>query len=150
MLITKQAQQGAFMPNNSLDYQMYLAQREIIKYYNRNLLKQNQLSYQHYLVLMVLNEEEVMPVLQLGERLAFQSGTITPILKKMEARGIISRHRSEDDERIVMVQLTEEGMQLVKQLLNTPYDMFKASHLSYEEYQLLMKLSQKIVKNVTY
>lgn len=138
------------MPQNSLDYQMYLAQREIIKFYNRNLLKDKQLSYQHYLVIMVLHEEKVMPVLQLGERLAFQSGTITPILKKMEARGIVSRHRSDADERIVMIQLTEEGESLVRDLFKVPLEMFKVSKLEVEDYKKLMAYSKKIVDNVTY
>lgn len=138
------------MPNNTIDYQMYLAQREIIKFYNRNLLKQNQISYQHYLVLMVLHEEKVIPVLKLGERLAFQSGTITPILKKMETRGIIARHRSVEDERIVMVELTESGEALVQKLINTPYEMLKASQLEISEYHALMKYAKKIVANVTY
>lgn len=138
------------MPQNSLDYQMYLAQREIIKFYNRNLLKEKQLSYQHYLVLMVLHEEKVMPVLQLGERLAFQSGTITPILKKMESRGVVSRHRSETDERIVMIQLTEEGESLVKDLVKVPLQMFRNSKLEFEDYKKLMAYSKKVVQNVTY
>lgn len=138
------------MPQNSLDYQMYLAQREIIKFYNRNLLKEKQLSYQHYLVLMVLHEEKVMPVLQLGERLAFQSGTITPILKKMESRGVVSRHRSETDERIVMIQLTEEGESLVKDLVKVPLQMFRNSKLEIEDYKKLMAYSKKVVQNVTY
>jgi len=138
------------MPQNSLDYQMYLAQREIIKFYNRNLLKEKQLSYQHYLVLMVLHEEKVMPVLQLGERLAFQSGTITPILKKMESRGVVSRHRSEKDERIVMIQLTEEGESLVKDLVKVPLQMFRNSKLEIEDYKKLMAYSKKVVQNVTY
>lgn len=138
------------MLQNSLDYQMYLAQREIIKFYNRNLLKDKQLSYQHYLVLMVLHEEKVMPVLQLGERLSFQSGTITPILKKMEARGIVSRHRSDADERIVMIQLTEEGESSVRDLFKVPFEMFKVSKLEVEDYKKLMAYSKKIVDNVTY
>lgn len=138
------------MAKNTLDYQMYLAQREIIKFYNRYLLKEHQLSYQHYLVLMVLHEEKVMPVLQLGERLAFQSGTITPILKKMEARGIVSRHRSDKDERVVMIQLTSEGEALVKKLFDVPLKMVKFSKLNHEEYERLMTLSKKIIENVTY
>ncbi len=138
------------MLQNSLDYQMYLAQREIIKFYTRNLLKDKQLSYQHYLVLMVLHEEKVMPVLQLGERLSFQSGTITPILKKMEARGIVSRHRSDADERIVMIQLTEEGESLVRDLFKVPFEMFKVIKLEVEDYKKLMAYSKKIVDNVTY
>ncbi|WP_414043798.1 MarR family winged helix-turn-helix transcriptional regulator [Macrococcus animalis] len=138
------------MLTNTIDYQMYLAQRETIKFYNRYMLKENQLSYQHYLVLMVLHEEKVMPVLKLGERLAFQSGTITPIIKKMESRGIIARHRSESDERVVMVQLTTEGHSLVQELLEVPIKMFDASQLNTEEYKKLMKYSKKIINNVTY
>ncbi|MGK0577084.1 MarR family transcriptional regulator [Macrococcus capreoli] len=138
------------MPKKSIDYQMYHVQREIIRYYNRHLLHQTQLSYQHYLVLMVLSEEKKIPSLSLGERLAFQSGTITPILKKMEKRGLIQRHRSETDERVVMVELTDEGEAIVEQLRHIPLDVFRASQLEFEEYKKLMYYSKKIVDNVTY
>lgn len=138
------------MNKDTLDYQLYLVQREIIKKYNRELLKSYSLSYQHYLVLMVLDEHNVLPVLQLGERLAFQSGTITPIVKKMEANGLVERRRMSSDERVVEVILTEKAKKLIEPLKDIPLNMHMSSDLSVEEYQLLIKLSKKLSDNMTY
>ena len=137
------------MNKDTLDYQLYLVQREIIKKYNRELLKSYSLSYQHYLVLMVLDEHNVLPVLQLGERLAFQSGTITPIVKKMEANGLVERRRMSSDERVVEVILTEKAKKLIEPLKDIPLNMYMSSDLSVEEYQLLIKLSKKLSDNMT-
>ncbi|MEE1106447.1 MarR family winged helix-turn-helix transcriptional regulator [Macrococcoides canis] len=138
------------MNKDTLDYQLYLVQREIIKKYNREFLKSYSLSYQHYLVLMVLDENNALPVLQLGEKLAFQSGTITPIVKKMEANGLVERRRMSSDERVVEVILTEKAKKLIESLKETPLNMFMSSNLTFEEYQLLMKLSKKLTDNMTY
>lgn len=138
------------MNKDTLDYQLYLVQREIIKKYNREFLKSYSLSYQHYLVLMVLDEYNALPVLQLGEKLAFQSGTITPIVKKMEANGLVERRRMSSDERVVEVILTEKAKKLIESLKKTPLNMYMSSNLKVEEYQLLMKLSKKLTDNMTY
>lgn len=138
------------MNKDTLDYQLYLVQREIIKKYNREFLKSYSLSYQHYLVLMVLDEYNALPVLQLGEKLAFQSGTITPIVKKMEANGLVERRRMSSDERVVEVILTEKAKKLIESLKETPLNMYMSSNLTVEEYQLLMKLSKKLTDNMTY
>ncbi|ARQ06298.1 MarR family winged helix-turn-helix transcriptional regulator [Macrococcoides canis] len=138
------------MNKDTLDYQLYLVQREIIKKYNREFLKSYSLSYQHYLVLMVLDEYNALPVLQLGEKLAFQSGTITPIVKKMEANGLVERRRMSSDERVVEVILTEKAKKLIESLKETPLNMYMSSNLTIEEYQLLMKLSKKLTDNMTY
>ncbi|QTQ08717.1 MarR family transcriptional regulator [Macrococcoides canis] len=138
------------MNKDTLDYQLYLVQREIIKKYNREFLKPYSLSYQHYLVLMVLDEYNALPVLQLGEKLAFQSGTITPIVKKMEANGLVERRRMSSDERVVEVILTEKAKKLIESLKETPINMYMSSKLTVEEYQLLMKLSKKLTDNMTY
>lgn len=138
------------MNKNTLDYQLYLIQREIIKKYNRKFLKSYSLSYQHYLVLMVLDEYNALPVLKLGEKLAFQSGTITPIVKKMEANGLVERRRMSSDERVVEVILTEKAKKLIESLKETPLNMYMSSNLTVEEYQLLMKISKKLTDNMTY
>lgn len=138
------------MNKDTLDYQLYLIQREIIKKYNRQFLKSYSLSYQHYLVLMVLDEYNALPVLKLGEKLAFQSGTITPIVKKMEVNGLVERRRMSSDERVVEVILTEKAKKLIESLKETPLNMYMSSNLTVEEYQLLMKISKKLTDNMTY
>jgi len=138
------------MNKNALDYQLYLVQREIIKKYNREFLKKYSLSYQHYLVLMVLSEYDALPVLQLGEKLSFQSGTITPIVKKMEANGLVERRRMSSDERVVEVILTKKGTELIKSISEIPLNMLASSKLTMEEYQQLMHLSKKLTESMTY
>ena len=138
------------MNKNALDYQLYLVQREIIKKYNRDFLKKYSLSYQHYLVLMVLSEYDALPVLQLGEKLSFQSGTITPIVKKMEANGLVERRRMSSDERVVEVILTNKGTELIKSISEIPLNMLASSKLTMEEYQQLMHLSKKLTESMTY
>ncbi|UBH13628.1 MarR family winged helix-turn-helix transcriptional regulator [Macrococcus armenti] len=138
------------MNKNALDYQLYLVQREIIKKYNRDFLKKYSLSYQHYLVLMVLSEFQALPVLQLGEKLSFQSGTITPIVKKMEANGLVERRRMSSDERVVEVILTNKGTELIKSISEIPLDMLSSSKLTMEEYHQLMHLSKRLTENMTY
>ncbi|UOB20991.1 MarR family winged helix-turn-helix transcriptional regulator [Macrococcus armenti] len=138
------------MNKNALDYQLYLVQREIIKKYNRDFLKKYSLSYQHYLVLMVLSEFQALPVLQLGEKLSFQSGTITPIVKKMEANGLVERRRISSDERVVEVILTNKGTELIKSISEIPLDMLSSSKLTMEEYHQLMHLSKKLTESMTY
>ncbi|UTH14285.1 MarR family winged helix-turn-helix transcriptional regulator [Macrococcus equipercicus] len=134
----------------SVAYKMYLVQREVIKHYNRNKLKPYNISYQHYLVLMVLLESGPLPVLRLGEKLAFQSGTITPIIKKMELRGLIERARAQEDERIVHVLLTAEGRHLIEQLNHVPEEMLAVANLTPREFASLMHISRKIVNNMRY
>ncbi|TDL98988.1 MarR family transcriptional regulator [Macrococcus brunensis] len=133
---------------SSLDYYLYHAQRQMIKYYNRILLKPYDLSYQQYLVLMVLNESDGMPVLKLGERLAFQSGTITPIIKKMEIADLVSRSRSSEDERIVLVHLASKGKDLIEQINQIPEEMLVHSGITYADYKHLMYLTNKIANNI--
>lgn len=133
---------------SSLDYHLYHAQHQLIKYYNRVLLKPYHLSYQQYLVLMVLNESDGLPVLKLGERLAFQSGTITPIIKKMELAELVIRIRSSEDERIVLVHLTSKGKALIEQINKIPEDMLVHSGISHADYKHLMYLTDKITKNL--
>ncbi|UBH22856.1 MarR family transcriptional regulator [Macrococcus armenti] len=108
------------------------------------------MSYQHYLVLMVLSEFQALPVLQLGEKLSFQSGTITPIVKKMEANGLVERRRMSSDERVVEVILTNKGTELIKSISEIPLDMLSSSKLTMEEYHQLMHLSKRLTENMTY
>ncbi|TDM03623.1 MarR family winged helix-turn-helix transcriptional regulator [Macrococcus carouselicus] len=130
------------------NYQLYHAQREVIRHYNRTLLHLYNISYQQYLVLMVLNEADHMPVLKLGERLAFQSGTITPIIKKMEAAGLVKRNRKAEDERIVLVSMADKGLALIKEIQHIPEKMLSNTALTMEEYRRLMFLTHKITHNL--
>ncbi|MGL5893048.1 MAG: MarR family winged helix-turn-helix transcriptional regulator [Bacteroidales bacterium] len=96
---------------NQLCFPIYAVSRLITKAYQEDLDKLG-ITYPQYLVLLTLWECESAAVNQIAERLYLQTNTITPLLKRMEAMGLISRNRSAEDERKVMVTLTKEGKEL--------------------------------------
>jgi MarR family transcriptional regulator, organic hydroperoxide resistance regulator len=90
------------------------------------------LTYPQYLVFVVLWEGDDLTVKALGERLFLDSGTITPLIKRLEARGLVSRHRDQNDERQVRVRLTEEGRGLKSRAEAIPLAVIKGTGLSFE------------------
>jgi len=97
--------------DQQLCFALYAASRAMIRAY-APLLEPLGLTYPQYLVLLVLWEEDGVPVKRLGERLMLDSATLTPLLKRLEQRGVIERRRDQDDERVVRIHLTDEGRAL--------------------------------------
>lgn len=93
---------------NQICFKIYTAEREITKLY-RNLLEELDVTYPQYLVLLVLWEKNSITVKELGKRLFLDSGTLTPMLKRMEGNHLIERRRSLEDERSVIISLTKKG-----------------------------------------
>ncbi len=128
---------------NQLCFPLYAAGKEIVKKYHPYLAEYD-LTYTQYITLMVLWETDNISVKELGNRLLLDSGTLTPLLKSMEKKGFVTRKRSEDDERVVFVCLTDEGRALRDRLLHIPEQMGRCVCLSREEagqlYMLLGKL----------
>ncbi|MGY3052249.1 DNA-binding MarR family transcriptional regulator [Pedobacter sp. UYEF25] len=110
----------------------YAFSRKLTSLY-RPLLKELDLTYPQYLVLMVLWEEKQHTVNQLGEKLDLDSGTLTPLLKRLEQKGFVTRNRSKTDERVVMVSLTETGMQLKARAKDIPKKLVKCLDVSMEQ-----------------
>ena len=104
---------------NQLCFPLYAAARQIAGLY-APLLKPLGLTYTQYLVFLVLWEEDGLKVGDLGERLFLDSGTLTPLLKKLEEKGLLARRRSEDDERVVRVFLTGAGRDLRAKAVGIP------------------------------
>ena len=129
--------------DNQLCFPLYAASREVIKLY-RQQLDSLDLTYTQYIAMMVLWEKGEISVRDLGKRLFLDSGTLTPVLKSMENKGFLMRHRCEQDERMVLVALTPEGRALREKALIVPEEMKKHVHLTPEEvlqlYRLLYKL----------
>lgn len=98
---------------NQLCFPLYALSRQVTNLY-RPLLERLGITYPQYLVLMVLWENKSVSVKQLGELLWLDSGTLTPLLKRMEANGLLVRKRSEDDERIVNAIITDKGLEVEK------------------------------------
>ena len=104
------------------------------------------LTYTQYVVMMALWEEDGLSVKALGERLYLDSGTLTPLLKKLEQRGLITRTRSREDERIVLLRLTEQGRALKEQALEIPRRVSECVPLPPEEALTLYRLLYKILQ----
>lgn len=119
-------------------FSLYAASREIIKLY-KPILDPHRLTYTQYLAMMVLWEEEKITVKRMGKRLHLDSGTLTPLLKKLEAMGHVSRYRSPEDDRVVIVELTDQGSQLKQNMLDVPIQMASQVQLPIEEALQLKK-----------
>ena len=127
---------------NQLCFPLYAASREIIKHYHPYLSALD-LTYTQYLAMMVFWEEKQISVKKLGERLFLDSGTLTPVLKSLEKKGYLVKHRSEEDERVVIAQVTEQGMALREQVKDIPAQVGSCVRLEPEEAAVLYKLLYK-------
>ena len=93
---------------NQLCFPLYACSREIIKKY-RPYLEKIDLTYTQYITMMVFWEHKKISVKELGKKLFLDSGTLTPVLKSLEAKGFVTRYRSQEDERVLLVEITEAG-----------------------------------------
>ena len=105
--------------DNQLCFSLYVCSKEIIKKY-KPLLDPHGLTYTGYIILLALWEEDNVNVKELGKRLYLDSGTLTPMLKKLESQEYIKRTRSLNDERNVYIELTEKGRELKKEAIHIP------------------------------
>lgn len=129
---------------NQLCFPIYAASREIVKRY-RPFLDELDLTYTQYIVMMVFWEEKKINVKHLGEKLFLDSGTLTPVLKSLEAKGFVSRYRSKEDERILTVEITPEGEALKEKAVEIPQKMAGCVNLNAEEAVQLHSLMYKIL-----
>ncbi|MBP5332218.1 MAG: MarR family transcriptional regulator, partial [Lachnospiraceae bacterium] len=99
---------------NQLCFPLYACAKEVVRHYKPHLDKLD-LTYTQYITMMVLWEYKSLNVKELGEKLYLDSGTLTPVLKKLESKGYITRERSEKDERNLVVTITKTGEDLKSQ-----------------------------------
>ncbi len=131
---------------NQLCFPLYACSRKIVGNYTP-FLKPLGLTYTQYIVMMVLWEKESVNVGQLGEILYLDAGTLTPLLKRLEKAGYVTRERSREDERITIVSITKEGEELKEKCKDIPLKMScKKSPLSEEEAKELYVLLYKFLK----
>ncbi|HHV31768.1 MarR family winged helix-turn-helix transcriptional regulator [Caproiciproducens sp. LBM24188] len=133
---------------NQLCFPLYACSKEIIKKY-KPFLDPLGLTYTQYITLMVLWEENNITIKTLGERLYLDSGTLTPLLKKMESQGLVTRERSPKDERNVYIKLTERGIALRDQAVEVPKQMGNCLALPKEELVALKNSLNKILKHLS-
>jgi MarR family transcriptional regulator, organic hydroperoxide resistance regulator len=122
----------ALQLDNQLCFALYSASLAMTKLYTP-LLSELNLTYPQYLVLLVLWEQDGLTVSQLGERLHLNSGTLTPLLKRMETSDLLARSRSAEDERRVLVSLTPQGRALKAQAAQIPPCVAKATDCSLSD-----------------
>lgn len=114
---------------NQLCFLLYSMSRHVIRLYDP-LLKPLGLTYPQYLVLLVLWERDQISVSLLGEKLTLDSGTLSPLLKRLELMGLVKRQRSQKDERTVEIQLTSKGRALKKKAIAIPEQLLCAAGIT--------------------
>ena len=135
---------------NQLCFPLYVCAKEVIRRY-RPYLDALDLTYTQYIAMMVFWQEKKLHVKALGEKLYLDSGTLTPVLKSLEAKGFVRRYRSAEDERILLVEITEEGEALRDKAVSVPEKVAGCLCLEPEEaatlYRLLYKMMEKCTEN---
>ena len=122
---------NSLLLENQLCFPLYAAAKEVLNRY-KPMLDEIGLTYTQYIVMMVLWEDKQLSVSGLGERLHLDSGTLTPLLKRLEAGGLVERRRDPDDERRVIVALTDKGRALREQAVAIPEKLFCALDMPLE------------------
>ena len=130
---------------NQLCFPLYAASREVIKQY-KPYLDEMDLTYTQYVVMMALWENQEMTVKELGNVLYLDSGTLTPLLKKLEAKGYVTRTRSHKDERNLIVGVTETGLALRDKALAIPEVIKVRTRMTYEEMRTLYDLLYRLLE----
>lgn len=130
---------------NQLCFPLYACSKEVIRKY-KPLLDKLDLTYTQYITMMVLWEHNDINVKQLGEILYLDSGTLTPLLKKLEYKNYISIGHNKDDKRNLVISITKEGKELKQKASVIPTEIGKCINLSQEESSELYKLLYKMLK----
>jgi len=129
---------------NQLCFPLYAASREILRKYTP-FLRELDLTYTQYIVMMVMWESKKLTVGDLGKKLFLDTGTLSPLLKAMEQKGLLTRTREKGDERVVKVEITPAGEELRERAVNIPEKMGKCINLSPEDAKNLYSILYKIL-----
>ena len=130
---------------NQLCFPLYALSREVIKLYKPYLDKHN-LTYTQYITMMGMWEEEKIIFKDLGKKLHLDSGTLTPVIKKLEATGLVTKYRTKEDDRVVAVELTDKGRSLKDEVSDIPKKMFANINVKKEDLEHLKFYLDNILK----
>ena len=133
---------------NQLCFPLYSASKEVVRRYTP-LLKPFNLTYTQYITMMALWENKSLDVKALGELLFLDSGTLTPLLKKLEEKGLVLRQKTNKDGRQLIVSLTQKGKDRKREIQTVPHQSGSCFDLSPEEGAELKRLLLKVLSNVT-
>lgn len=140
-------QYDALKLENQVCFPLYACAKEIVRRY-QPFLAPLDLTYTQYIAMMVLWEHKEMRMKELGKLLYLDSGTLTPVLKKMEAKGYVMRRRSKDDERNLNVLLTPAGESLKERAVSIPFALGNCVNLTQEEAITLSRLLHKALASM--
>lgn len=132
---------------NQLCFPLYACSKEVVKRY-KPFLDKLDLTYTQYITMMVMWERKSINVKELGDSLFLDSGTLTPLLKKLENKGYITRKRSKTDERNLIVTITEKGEALRDDAVDVPAKMGQCVNLTKDEAKTLYSLLYKLLGNI--
>lgn len=133
--------------DNQLCFPLYAAARKVVNLYTPYLAELD-LTYTQYITMMVLWEKGSVSVKELGEKLFLDSGTLTPLLKNLEKKGLLTRSRSKEDERVTIAELTEEGKALREKAVTVPAQVLGCVDLEPEDAMQLYQLLYKVLEIV--
>ncbi|GAA3834103.1 MarR family winged helix-turn-helix transcriptional regulator [Streptomyces chiangmaiensis] len=139
--------EASLLLDDQLCFALYAAQRALTNRY-RPLLEEFNLTYPQYLVMLVLWEHRALPIKTLGRHLQLDYGTLTPLLKRLEAHGLIRRERQVNDERSVQVTLTEQGAELRERARVVPGAIAGIVGLTAQEVQDAKSLLERLTANI--
>lgn len=137
-----------FKLDNQLCFSLYNAQRQVNRYYSNKIFKQYNLTYPQYLVLQILWTSSPVNVKKLVTELSLDTGTISPLLKRMELNGLITRIRSELDQREVFVHLTEKSKEIQSHLAGATDTLKEVSQFTDDEYNEFGELLNKLIHSL--
>lgn len=132
--------------SDHLCFSLYATSRAIQRLYHPALEK-NGLTYPQYLILVTLYDSETLPLKELGEKLDLSSNTLTPLLKRMEQRGLVERLRSMEDERVVRITITDLGKSKREESYDLPNILLNHSSLTQEEMNELIRLIGRLYED---
>lgn len=133
--------------DSQLGFSLYSAANALVRSYRSTLLELD-LTYPQYLAMLILWDEDGISVKTLGQKIHMDSGTTTPLLKRLEAKGLLNRVRCTQDERSCLLTLTDEGRALKERALQVPQAISSKAGMSEEEVEQLKSLCNKLEKNL--
>lgn len=133
---------------NQICFPLYACSKEIVKKY-KPFLDELDLTYTHYITMMVMWEHKKLRVKEVGEHLYLDSSTLTPLLKRLEEKGYVSRQRSGDDERELFVTITEQGETLREKALSVPSKISSCVNLSPDKAKALYSTLYELLRELT-
>lgn len=131
---------------SELCFLFYVASKEVIKKYATHL-KSYDLTYTSYITLKSIQPDEVVNIKTLGNRIYLNSGTLTPLIKKLDQKGLVQKVRDEDDERNLNISLTKEGLKVQHYLHEVTEEVYKELNFEGDDMEQLISILERFIKN---